>query len=161
MLEEKIHPDEISFLCVLGACNHAGLVEEGHRYFYLMKERYGIEPNVKHCSCIVDMLGRAGLLDEAFAIVSGMMQQNAVVWRTLLGACRTHGNMALGKIAQEKLLSISGDASGDYVLLSGIYSSYGDWSRVEAVRRSMDKRGLRKVVGCAQVGHKTAGLSAL
>jgi hypothetical protein len=69
--------------------------------------------------------------------------------------------MALGKIAQEKLLSINGDVSGDYVLLSGIYSSYGEWSRVETVRRSMDKRGLRKVVGCAQIGHKTAGLSAL
>ncbi|PUZ61460.1 hypothetical protein GQ55_4G278800 [Panicum hallii var. hallii] len=161
MLEEKIHPNEISFLCVLGACNHAGLVEDGQRYFYLMKERYGIDPNARHYSCIVDMLGRAGLLDEAFAIVSGMRQQNAVVWRTLLGACRTHGNMALGKIAQEKLLSINGDVSGDYVLLSGIYSSYGEWLRVETVRRSMDKRGLRKVVGCAQIGHKTAGLSAL
>ncbi|OEL33000.1 Pentatricopeptide repeat-containing protein [Dichanthelium oligosanthes] len=159
MLEEKIHPNEISFLCVLGACSHAGLIEDGQRYFSLMKERYGIEPNARHYSCIVDILGRAGLLDEAYVIVSSMRQPSAVVWRTLLGACRTHGNVDLGKIAQERLLSISGDASGDYVLLSGIYSSYGEWSRVETVRRSMDKRGLRKVVGCAHIGHKTASLS--
>ncbi|CAL5037693.1 unnamed protein product [Urochloa decumbens] len=159
MLEEKIHPNGISFLCVLGACSHAGLVEDGQRYFSLMKERYRIEPNAKHYCCMVDMLGRAGLLDEAFAIVSSMRQPSAVVWRTLLGACRTHGDLALGKIAQERLLSIKGDTSGDYVLLSGIYSSYGEWTRVETVRRSMDKRGLRKVVGCAQIGHKTADLS--
>ncbi|KAF8772572.1 hypothetical protein HU200_005530 [Digitaria exilis] len=160
MLEEKIHPNAISFLCVLGACSHAGLVDGGQRYFSLMKEKYGIEPNARHYSCIVDMLGRAGLLDEAFAIVSGMRRPSAVVWRTLLGACRTHGNVALGKIAQERLLSLSGDESGDYVLLSGIYSSYGEWSKVETVRRSMDKRGLTKVVGCAHVDYKTASLSA-
>lgn len=79
----------------------------------------------------------------------------------MLGACRTHGNVGLGRIAQERLLSINGDASGDYILLSGIYSLYGEWSKVETVRRSMDRRGLRKVVGCAHTGHKTASLSTL
>nr|CAB3467584.1 unnamed protein product [Digitaria exilis] len=79
-----------------------------------------------------------GLLDEAFAIVSGMRRPSAVVWRTLLGACRTHGNVALGKIAQERLLSLSGDESGDYVLLSGIYSSYGEWSKVETAAAHLD-----------------------
>ncbi|XP_062228537.1 pentatricopeptide repeat-containing protein At5g15300-like [Phragmites australis] len=161
MLEERIHPNEISFLCVLGACSHAGLVEDGQRYFSLMKGRYRIEPNARHYSCIVDMLGRAGLLDEAFAVVSSMRcEPSAVVWRTLLGACRTHGNVALGKLAQERLLNMSGDASGDYVMLSGIYASYSEWLGVETVRISMDKRGLKKVAGCAQVDRKTAGLSA-
>ncbi|TVU11927.1 hypothetical protein EJB05_45538, partial [Eragrostis curvula] len=161
MLEERIHPNEISFLCVLGACSHAGLVQDGQRYFSLMKDSYGMEPNVRHYSCIVDMLGRAGLLDEAFAIVTSMRcESSAVVWRTMLGACKIHGNVALGKLAQERLLNMSGDASGDYVLLSGIYASYNEWLGVETVRRSMDTRGLRKVAGCAQVDRKTDGLSS-
>jgi pentatricopeptide repeat protein len=161
MLEERIHPNEISFICVLSACSHAGLVQDGQRYFSLMKDDYGIDPNVKHYSCIVDMLGRAGLLDEAFAIVSSMRcEPGAAVWRTLLGACKIHGNVALGKLAQDRLLNMSGDASGDYVLLSGIYASYNEWLRVETLRRSMDKRGLRKLVGYAQINPKTPDLSS-
>lgn len=157
MLGEKIHPNEVSFLCVLGACSHAGLIEDGQRYFSLMKDMYGIQPNARHYSCIVDMLGRAGSLDEAYAITSSMRcEPSAVVWRTLLGACRNHGNAALGMVVQERLLNMGGDASGDYVLLSGIYASCSGWSEVETVRRSMDKRGLRKVAGCAQVDHKSA-----
>lgn len=158
MLGERIHPNDISFLCVLGACSHAGLVEDGQRYFSMMKDSYGIEPNVRHYSCMVDMLGRAGLLDEAFAVVISMRcEPSTVVWRTLLGACKIHGNVALGKLAQERLLNLSGDASGDYVLLSGIYASHSEWFGVETVRRSMNKRGLRKVAGCAQIDRKTAG----
>ncbi|KAL6861763.1 hypothetical protein ACP4OV_017463 [Aristida adscensionis] len=159
MLEERIHPNEVSFLCVLGACSHAGLVEDGRRYFFLMKERYGIEPNARHYSCIVDVLGRAGLLDEAFAIVSSMRcQPSAIVWRTLLGACRNHGNVVLGKLVQERLVSMSGDASSDYVLLSSIYASNSEWLGVESVRRSMDTRRLRKVAGFAHFEHKTPAL---
>ncbi|KAK3128799.1 hypothetical protein QOZ80_6BG0466530 [Eleusine coracana subsp. coracana] len=161
MLRERIYPNEISFLCVLGACSHAGLVEDGQRYFSVMKDSYKIEPNVRHYSCTVDMLGRAGLLDEAFAIVSNMScEPSTVVWRTLLGACKIHGNVALGKLAQERILSMNGDADGDYVLLSGIYASHSEWLGVETVRRSMDKRGLRKVAGCAQVDRKTASRSS-
>ncbi|KAL6605898.1 hypothetical protein ACP70R_041551 [Stipagrostis hirtigluma subsp. patula] len=156
MLEERIHPNEISFLCVLSACSHAGLVEDGQRYFSLMKERYGIEPNARHYSCVVDMLGRSGLLDEAFAIVSGMRcEPSVVVWRTLLAACRTHGNVVLGKLVQERLLRMSGDASGDYVLLSSIYASNSEWLGVESVRRSMDRRGLRKIAAFAHIDPKT------
>uniref|UniRef100_A0A0D9WNL3 Pentacotripeptide-repeat region of PRORP domain-containing protein n=1 Tax=Leersia perrieri TaxID=77586 RepID=A0A0D9WNL3_9ORYZ len=161
MLERRIHPNEISFLCVLGACNHAGLVEDGQKIFYLMKDRYGIEPNARHYSCIVDTLGRAGLLDEAFVIVSNMRcELSVVVWRTLLGACRTHGNMNLGKLVREKLLNMNEDASGDYVLLSGIYASSSEWLGMETERRSMDRRGIRKVAGYAQIDRKPAGLSA-
>ncbi|KAG8076148.1 hypothetical protein GUJ93_ZPchr0006g44908 [Zizania palustris] len=161
MLQQRIFPNEISFLCVLGACSHAGLVEDGEKIFYLMKDRYGIEPNARHYSCIVDMLGRAGLLDEAFVIVSNMRcEPSAVIWRTLLGACRTHGNMTLGKLAREKLLNMNEDASGDYVLLSGIYASSGEWLGVETERSLMDRRGIRKVVACAQIDHNPDGLSA-
>lgn len=157
MLDEGLCPNEISFLCVLGACSHAGLVEDGQRYFSLMINRYRIEPNARHYSCIVDMLGRSGLLDEAFAIVSSMRCEPAVViWRTLLGACRIHGDVALGKLARERLLKMNEDASGDYVLLSGIYASCDEWFGVETVRGSMDERGIRKVAGYAQVEQKIA-----
>ncbi|XP_006656812.3 pentatricopeptide repeat-containing protein At5g15300-like [Oryza brachyantha] len=160
MLEERIYPNEISFLCVLGACSHAGLVEDGRKIFYLMKDKYGIEPNARHYSCIADMLGRAGLLNEAFTIVTNMRcKPSAVIWRTLLGACRTNGNMILGKFAREKLLNMNEDASGDYVLLSGIYASSGEWLGVETERRTMDRRGIRKVAGYAQIDRKSAGLS--
>ena len=152
MLEAGISPNAVSFLCVLGACSHAGLVEDGQRYFSLMKDRYRIEPNARHYSCMVDMLGRAGLLDEAFAVLSSMRcEPSAVIWRTLLGACRIHGNAALGKLARERLLKMNEDASGDYVMLSGIYASCGEWFGVEIVRGSMDERRVRKVAGYAQV----------
>lgn len=152
MLEEGTCPNAVSFLCVLGACSHAGLVEDGQRYFSLMKDRYRIEPSARHYNCIVDMLGRAGLLDEAFAILSSMRcEPSAVIWRTLLGACRIHGNAALGKLARERLLEMNEDASGDYVMLSGIYALYGEWFGVETVRGSMHERGVRKVAGYAQV----------
>uniref|UniRef100_A0A453R716 Pentatricopeptide repeat-containing protein n=1 Tax=Aegilops tauschii subsp. strangulata TaxID=200361 RepID=A0A453R716_AEGTS len=151
MLQEGMCPNAISFLCVLGACSHAGLVEDGQRYFSLMKDWYKIEPNAKHYSCVVDMLGRAGLLDEAFAILSSMRcEPSAVIWRTLLGACKIHGNAALGKLARERLLKMNEDASGDYVLLSGIYASCDEWFEVETLRGSMDERGIRKVAGFAQ-----------
>ncbi|CAM0913589.1 unnamed protein product [Alopecurus aequalis] len=153
MIEAGTCPNAVSFLCVLGACSHAGLVEAGQRYFSLMKDRYGIEPNARHYSCIVDMLGRAGLLDEAFAILRSMRcEPSAVIWRTLLGACRIHGNAALGKLAREKLLKMNEDASGDYVMLSSIHASRGEWFGVETVRGSMDERRVRKVAGYAQVG---------
>jgi pentatricopeptide repeat protein len=152
MLEAGTRPNAVSFLCVLGACSHAGLVEDGQRYFSLMKERYRIEPNARHYSCIVDMLGRAGLLDEAFAILRSMRcEPSAVIWRTLLGACRIHGNAALGKLARERLLEMNEDASGDYVMLSGIYASCDEWFGVETVRGSMEERGVIKVAGYAQV----------
>ncbi|KAM0914354.1 hypothetical protein ACQ4PT_011553 [Festuca glaucescens] len=162
MLEVGTCPNEVSFLCVLGACSHGGFVEDGQRYFSLMKDRYRIEPNARHYSCIVDMLGRAGLLDEAFAVLSSMRcEPGAVIWRTMLGACRIHGNATLGKLAREKLLQMNEDASGDYVMLSGIYASCGEWFGVETVRGSMDERGVRKVAGYAQVDKKMARLSAL
>ncbi|KAF0901738.1 hypothetical protein E2562_006204 [Oryza meyeriana var. granulata] len=140
---------------------HAGLVEDGPKFFYLMKDGYGIEPNARHYNSMVDMLGRAGLLDEAFAIASNMRcESSAVIWRTLLGACRTHGNMTLGKLAREKLLNMNEDASGDYVLLSGISASSGEWLGVETQRWSMDRKGIRKVAGYAQIDHKPAVFSA-
>ncbi|KAM7520713.1 hypothetical protein LguiB_019675 [Lonicera macranthoides] len=111
-------------LGVLAACSHAGKVEEGHRYFKLMTNEYNMEANKRHYGCMVDMLGRAGLLLEAFHFVDTMeIEPNSIIWRMLLGACRIHGNMELGKHANEQLLKLRHNESGDYVLLSNIYAS--------------------------------------
>ncbi|KAJ0987436.1 hypothetical protein J5N97_005792 [Dioscorea zingiberensis] len=152
MRKKRAKPNEITFVSVLVACSHGGMVERGREYFKLMRTEYGIKPNVKHCGCMVDILGRAGLLEEAFEFVKDMgFEPNAIVWRTLLGACRIHGNVELGECANEELLKLRRGASGDYVLLSNIYASMGEWDGVEKVRKLMDDRGVSKEAGCAQI----------
>ncbi|KAJ8616545.1 hypothetical protein MRB53_035917 [Persea americana] len=152
MRRERVRPDEITFVGVLVGCSHGGMVEEGWRYFDLMMNEYGIEPNVKHYGCMVDILGRAGLLIEAFELVENMrIEPNAIIWRTLLGACRVHGNVELGERANKRLLDMRHDQSGDFVLLSNIYASMGEWGGAEKVRKLMDDRGVMKAAGCSVV----------
>ncbi|KAB2613787.1 pentatricopeptide repeat-containing protein [Pyrus ussuriensis x Pyrus communis] len=148
----KVRPNEITFVGVLVACSHAGKVEEGRGYFNLMRIVYRIEPNIKHYGCMVDLLGRAGILNEAFEFIEKMeIAPNAIVWRTLLGACRVHGNVELGRRANERLLEMRRDESGDFVLLSNIYASRGEWQGVEEVRKLMDDSGVKKEAGCSLV----------
>lgn len=152
MQSSKVRPNEITFVGVLVACSHAGRVEEGRQYFNLLRKVYDIEPNIKHYGCMVDLLGRAGLLMEAFKFVESMeVEPNAIIWRTLLGACRIHGNVELGKRANQRLLEMRRDESGDYVLLSNIYASQSEWDRVEKVRKLMDDTGVRKEPGFSLV----------
>lgn len=141
----KLRPNDISFVGVLVACSHAGRVQEGREYFRLMKDKYNIEPNLRHYGCMVDLLGRAGLLNEAFEFVDKMdIKPNAIIWRTLLGSCRVHNNVELGKRANEELLKLRWGESGDYVLLSNIYASQGEYDGAERLRRVMDDKGVRK-----------------
>ncbi|OMP03571.1 hypothetical protein COLO4_10332 [Corchorus olitorius] len=152
MQRSKVRPDEITFVGVLVACSHAGKVNEGRQYFKLMRGGYNIAPNIRHYGCMVDMLGRAGLLAEAFEFIDSMeIEPNAIIWRTLLGACKIHGNVELGRRANERLLKIRRDESGDYVLLSNIYASKGEWDGAEKVRKMMDDTGVRKEPGCSLV----------
>ncbi|OVA12198.1 Pentatricopeptide repeat [Macleaya cordata] len=152
MQREKIRPNEITFVGVLVACSHGGMVEKGRKYFDLMRTQYGIEPNIRHYGCMVDLLGRAGLLEEAFEFVESMeIEPNPIIWRTLLGACSIQGNVELGKRANERLLALRRDQSGDYVLLSNIYASEGQWEGAEKVRKLMDDRGVRKEPGCSLI----------
>ncbi|KAA0039464.1 hypothetical protein IC582_020698 [Cucumis melo] len=148
MLRLKMKPNDITFVGVLVACSHAGKVQEGRTYFNLMRNMYKIEPNIKHYGCMVDILGRAGLLIEAFKFIDTMeVEPNAIIWRTLLGACRVHGDVELGRRANEQLLKMRKDESGDYVLLSNIYASQGEWDGVQKVRKLMDDGGVKKKVG--------------
>ncbi|CAJ1830452.1 unnamed protein product [Sphenostylis stenocarpa] len=152
MQRTKVCPDEVTFVGVLAACSHAGNVDEGNRYFHLMRNKYKIEPNVRHCGCVVDMLGRAGLLKEAFDFIGSMkIEPNAIVWRSVLGACKVHGNVELAKQANKQLLRMRGDQSGDYVLLSNVYASQGEWNGAEKVRKQMDDNGVTKNRGSSFV----------
>lgn len=159
MRKTKFEPDEITFIGVLIACSHAGRIDDGRAYFNMMKDVYHIQPNVKHYGCMVDLLGRVGLLNEAFEFINTMeIEPNGIIWRTLLGACRIHGNVELGKHANAQLLRLGKDESGDYVLLSNIYASGGEWSGVENVRNLMDSRGVKKERGFSLVGKKNVEL---
>ncbi|KAI4366690.1 hypothetical protein MLD38_022536 [Melastoma candidum] len=149
----KITPNEITMVGVLVACSHAGKVEEGRQYFKLMRDEFGIEPNIRHYGCMVDLLSRAGQLEEALEFIKGMeTPPNGIVWRTLLGACKLHGNIEIGRYASEMLLQMRHEESGDYVLLSNLYAWKGEWDGVEKVRKSMDDGGIRKAPARSLIG---------
>ncbi|KAF7806207.1 pentatricopeptide repeat-containing protein [Senna tora] len=146
MLEENgVRPDEVTFLGVLYACSHGGMVDEGRRYFDIMSRDFNIQPTMKHYGCMVDLLARAGLVEEAYNLIESMpMECNAIVWRTLLAACRVHGYVELGETVRKKLLKLEPDHSSDYVLLASMYASAGQWNEMSRERRSMHERGVQK-----------------
>ncbi|OVA12197.1 Pentatricopeptide repeat [Macleaya cordata] len=138
-------PNDITFLGVLCACSHRGLVDEGRKYFHSMSRDYNIRPTIKHYGCMVDLLGRAGFVEEAYQMIQSMsMKCNAIVWRALLGACRVHGHLELGEQVRKHLEELEPDHSGDYVLLANMYASEGRWNDVMRVRKAMRGRGVQK-----------------
>ncbi|XP_047944758.1 pentatricopeptide repeat-containing protein At5g66520-like [Salvia hispanica] len=143
-------PDEITFLGVLCACSHAGYVDKGRHYFKSMVEDWGIKPRIEHFGCMVDLLSRAGLLDEAHEIVRSMpMKPNDVVWGALLGGCRIHKSVELASDVTELLTEgLEADkAAGYFVLLSNVYAAAEKWEDVVAVRRKMLEEKTRKPPG--------------
>ncbi|XP_051119920.1 pentatricopeptide repeat-containing protein At4g21065 [Andrographis paniculata] len=148
----RVAPTEITFVGVLYACSHCGMVDEGFGYFDRMRKDYGIVPKIEHYGCMVDLLGRAGLVQQAYRYICDMpIEPNAVIWRTLLGACSLHANSSIGEIAREKLRSLDPNHCGDYVLLSNLYASERRWSDAHSVRKMMLKEGVRKVPGFSLV----------
>ncbi|XP_038719511.1 pentatricopeptide repeat-containing protein At4g21065 [Tripterygium wilfordii] len=148
MEREKMVPSEITFVGVLYACSHCGMVDNGFNYFKKMIEEYGIVPKIEHYGCMVDLLGRAGRVKEAYEYIQNMpLQPNAVIWRTLLGACTVHGHSTIAEVAKAQLLQLEPRYSGDYVLLSNLYASEQRWKEVQEVRRTMIKEGVKKTPG--------------
>lgn len=145
MEKENISPDFVTFVGIIKACSHSGLVEQGRKYFDLMKERYSIQPQLQHYGAMIDLFGRAGLLEEAYAMIKEMeLEPDVVIWRTLLSACRTHRNSNLGELVVGEIKHLS---SGDYVLLSNTYCSTNKWGNAEAVRYAMNKKRVNKSIG--------------
>ncbi|XP_025876508.1 putative pentatricopeptide repeat-containing protein At5g52630 [Oryza sativa Japonica Group] len=152
MIYSGIRPNHIAFVSLLTACSHAGLVDEGLKYFYSMKEAHGIEPKEEHYSCIIDTYGRAGRLDEAYKFISEMpIKPNAYGWCSLLGACRMRGSKELGEVAAQNLMKLEPGNTGIHVSLSGIYASLGQWEDVKAVRKLMRDSRIKKLPGFSWV----------
>ncbi|KAI5331929.1 PREDICTED: pentatricopeptide [Prunus dulcis] len=152
MCEARILLDEVSFVGVLSACSHAGLVREGRDFLRQMKSKYGVVPNIEHYTCVVDMLGRAGHLQEAYELVLEMpIETNPVVWRALLAACRLHGNQDLAEVAAQKVNELDPGHSGNYVLMSNIYVANGRYEEVSEVRHTMRQQNVKKTPGCSWI----------
>lgn len=140
--------DHIIFIGVLTTCSHAGLVEEGWQYFESMKSDYGLAPKLEHYSCLVDLLGRAGHLGEAYDIIKKMpLEPHAVVWGFLLGACRIQCNIELVEEAAKHLFELEPDNAGCYVLLSNINAEAGRWEDVAKLKTIMKERDMKKQPG--------------
>ena len=151
MKADGLVPDAYSFVALLSACSHAGLVDEGRQIFCAMKD-YGVEPTVIHYTCMVDLLGRAGLLEEAKRFISSMpVEADAGTWGALLGACRTYGNVELGELAAKEVMKLEPADASPYVLLSNIYAAAGQWDQVSFIRHMMQERGIRKEPGVSWI----------
>ncbi|RWR76919.1 pentatricopeptide repeat-containing-like protein [Cinnamomum micranthum f. kanehirae] len=161
MIAEKVEPDELTFTSLLSACSHAGLVEEGRHVFHSMTAEHFITPCEEHYACMVDLLGRAGCLKEAYDVVKFLpLEGNASAWSALLAACRVHGNTQLGEIVGSKLLDMETASTGAYTLLSSIYAEAGKWSEVEKIQGMVKQKGLRKTPGYSliELGKATHGM---
>ncbi|PIA32933.1 hypothetical protein AQUCO_04300116v1 [Aquilegia coerulea] len=146
-----VKPNYVTFIGVLSACSHGGLVEQGIKHFNLMK-MYNIEPRIQHYGCLVDLLGRFGIVKEAKMVIDNMpMEPGAVIWSTLLAACRNHGDTAIGEIAAQKLLELTPDYGAGYVLLSNLYAESYNWVEFGRMRRMMGERGVDKVSGISWI----------
>ncbi|XAR57444.1 hypothetical protein NMG60_11025596 [Bertholletia excelsa] len=153
MGEKGLKPNRLTFLSIFNACSHAGLVEEGLEFFRIMVDECQIAPDIKHYGCLIDMLGRAGRLEEAEKMASQVPPEiaNVVIWRTLLGACSFHGNIEMGNRAMRKILDLEKSYGGDYVLLHNMFAGFGRFEAAESVRRLMYKNKASKVPGLSSV----------
>ncbi|XP_071739473.1 pentatricopeptide repeat-containing protein At4g37170 [Rutidosis leptorrhynchoides] len=148
LLESGTKPDHITFVGVLSACTHSGLVDKGLEYFYSIKEKHGLSYTVDHYACVVDLLSRSGRFSEAEDIIKKMeMKPEKYLWASLLAGCRTHGNLDLAKRAAKELFKIEPENAATYVTLSNIYAAAGKWGEVAKVRNMMDINGVVKKPG--------------
>ncbi|CAL5042556.1 unnamed protein product [Urochloa decumbens] len=150
---DEAKPNEVTFIAALAACSHSGMVDRGLELFRAMKSDHGVEPTPDLHACAVDILGRAGRLDEAYGIISSMEpgEQQVSAWSSFLGACRLHQNVRLGEIAAERLFELEPDEASHYVLLCNIYSAAGLWEKSSEVRSRMRQRGVSKEPGCSWI----------
>ncbi|XP_020886737.1 pentatricopeptide repeat-containing protein At3g22690 [Arabidopsis lyrata subsp. lyrata] len=152
MIEQGLKPDGVVFIGALTACCHGGLVQQGKEIFNSMEKLHGVSPEDVHYGCMVDLLGRAGLLEEALQLIKDMpTEPNDVIWNSLLAACRVQGNVEMAAFAAEKIQVLAPERTGSYVLLSNVYASAGRWNDMAKVRLSMKEKGLRKPPGTSVI----------
>ena len=152
MQETHVHVDSVSYLSVLSACRHAGLIEEGRNIFQSMREKHHLDPNMEHYACMIDLFGRAGLFDEALSLINKIpTEPDAQVWGALLGACKIHSNVKLGEVALHHLLKLEPRNAVHHVVLSDIYAQCGRWIDAGKTRSNMNDHGLKKSPGYSWV----------
>ncbi|KAL0309092.1 UNVERIFIED_CONTAM: Pentatricopeptide repeat-containing protein [Sesamum radiatum] len=145
MVKTDVKPNSVTFIGVLTACSHAGLVEQGKRLFEVMEISYGFKPCVDHYNCMVDLFSRIGQLEEALSLIKRMpMDPNAGIWGALLAACRVYGNPDVAEVAAKHLFKLEPANIGNYILLADVYAKAERWEDVLKVRKLIRKKGLRK-----------------
>lgn len=155
MERDSVKPNEITFIAILSACSHVGLVELGNWFFNIMESRYGIQPRVEHYGCMIDLLGRAGNLLEAQELLRQMpFEANAAIWGSLLAASNIHHDLELGELALRQLTRLEPWHGGNYSLLSNIYASSSRWKESGIIRKLMRDKGVKKMPGCSFIESK-------
>ena len=148
MISAGVKPNDVTYIAVLSACSHSGLVKEGKEHFRMMQKDHGLIPRMEHYACMVDLLGRSGLVKEALDFINEMpWKADALVWKTLLGACKTHNNMDIGEIAANHVIELEPQDPAPYVLLSNLYADAGLWDQVARIRNAMRNKNLMKETG--------------
>lgn len=152
MQKAGIKPNLITFTAILTACSHAGLVDDGRSMFKRMTTVYNLNPTIEHYGCLVDLLGRAGLLMEAEELIEKMpLESNAAIWGSLLNACWIHRHLELGKRIGKFLIEIDPACGGRYIHLARIHAAAGEWNQAVEVRSRMKHRGVSKLPGCSAI----------
>ncbi|KAI4388997.1 hypothetical protein MLD38_001271 [Melastoma candidum] len=164
MKQSNVVPDDVTFLGILTACSHAGLVSQGRSIYQEMVKHYNISPRSDHNACMVDLLGRWGSIGEAVKFIDDLScKPDSMIWTSLLGACRLHGDEVRGKLAAEKLMESEPQNPTPYILLSNIYAAAGNWHEVNLLRRKMKENEVKKSPGFSwiyvgqEVNHFVAG----
>lgn len=146
LLHEKLKPSTITFVGVLSACMHAGLVERGQGYFHSISEIHGMNPTFDHYSCMINLFGRAGYMDKAVDLIkSSSFESNRLIWSTLLSVCRINSDVNNGEIAARHLFELDPNNAGPYIMLANIYAACGRWNDVASVRSLMKRNKIKKL----------------
>ncbi|MQL81875.1 hypothetical protein Taro_014342 [Colocasia esculenta] len=152
MLRSGTCPNDVTFVSVLSACSHSGLIHEGRLWFDVMCTHYNFKPQIRHVGCMVDLLSRAGLLSDATDLIDRMgIEADAVIWRSLLSACLVHGDAKLAEAAGRQIIRLEPDDDGVYVLLWNIYASANRWDEAREMRKMMRNRKIVKRPGCSWI----------
>ncbi|XP_068645157.1 pentatricopeptide repeat-containing protein At1g03540 [Aristolochia californica] len=162
MVRTGTQPDYISFIGVLSACSYSGRVEEGREYFKLMTEDYGIHPEVEHYNCMVDLLGRAGLVEEAENLIKkSVVRDDSSLLVALLGACASHPNVSVAERVAKRLMKLEPDSHLSYTLIGNVYKAVGMWDQALKIRKLMEEKGIRKTPGKSWIEVKNSMGSCL
>ncbi|CAK7337465.1 unnamed protein product [Dovyalis caffra] len=152
MSQENLKPDSVTFVGVLSACVHAGLFEEGKRYFASMKEQHGLEPTLDHYACMVNLFGSSGHIDKAVDLISSMSQEpNSLIWSTVLAVCVTKGDVKHGEMAARHLFELDTLNAVPYIMLSNMYAACGRWKDVASIRSLMKANNVKKFAACSWI----------